>query len=260
MYFGMSEIVSTRTLTNRLKKKGGGVHLKVLMPNLTTASDIRLGTTPVGKVYAGTQQIWPLPSPGNDIIQQNTGIWSGTSMSVSVPGPTAPTSTMVFIIAGNTIVATPSGWTLRESQVNEMGHYLFTRMGSTNSWNITTNNGAGTWYVAEVASSTYEASASANDPTGSHEYATPTLTPLAGHRLLLASVASSSGDEIQRTISDWTDNFTEIADICNPTGDYPMQGVALRDVSTDGVTGYMTTASYSQGVGTRSAIIASFIL
>lgn len=194
------------------------------------------------------------------LLQQNSGIWSGTSMTVTLSGAMTPGSTLMLIVAGNTIVPTPAGWILRESQVNDMGHYLFTQSGGANSWNITTNNGAGTWYVAELAMATYEMGASANDPLGSHAYATPTLTPAAGHRLLCASVASSSGDEIQRTISDWTDSFTEVADVCNPTGDYPMQGVALRDMSADGTTGYMTTATYSQSVGTRSAIIASVIL
>ncbi|TAH31796.1 hypothetical protein EYC58_03915 [Candidatus Saccharibacteria bacterium] len=102
-------------------------------------------------------------------------------------------------------------------------------------------------------------SASAHDTNGSHLYTTPTLTPTAGPRLLLASVASLTTG-IASTITDWTDNFTEVADVCNPTSDYPMQGVAVRDVSADGMTGYMTTATYSQSVGTRSAMITSFIL
>lgn len=196
-------------------------------------------------------------APGG-ILQQNSGIWTGTAMSVSLPSATNATSTIALFVAGNTIVPTPAGWTLRESQVNWMGHYLFTVAGGVNSWNITTNSGLGTWYVAEVGAA-YEVSASAHDTNGSHLYTTPTLTPTAGPRLLLASVASLTTG-IASTITDWTDNFTEVADVCNPTSDYPMQGVAVRDVSADGMTGYMTTATYSQSVGTRSAIIASFIL
>ena len=190
------------------------------------------------------------------ILQQNSGIWTGTTMSVSLLGSTAPTSTITLIVAGNTIVPTPAGWTLRESQVEEMGQYLFTRTGGTNSWNITTNNGVGTWYAVEIGGA-YDISASAHNTDGSHEYATPALTPTAGPRLLLASIAGASPIGVY-TITDWTDSFTEMADLGNPTDDNPMQGVAVRTVTADGVTAYGTTATYSQSISTRSAIIASF--
>ena len=203
---------------------------------------------------------YPTSPAEQPITQHNSGIWTGTTMSVFLPASTAPSATLALIIASNTALSTPSGWTLRESQVNEMGHYLFTHLGGTNSWNITTNNGSGTWWVGEIAGATYDVSQSANNTAGSHEYRTPAIVPTVGSRLLMASVASCSGDEIVRTIIDWTDDFTEIADVCNPTWDYAMQGVAVHAVSADGVTGYATTASYSSGVGTRSAIITSFIL
>lgn len=194
------------------------------------------------------------------IIQQYSGIWTGTTMSVSLPGSTAPTSTIVLFVAGNTLVPTPAGWTLRESQVNEMGHYLFTRSGGTNSWSITTNSGMGTWYISEIANSTYDVSASANDMVGSMSYTTPTLTPTAGNRLLLASIGSNHGTDI-RTVDNWTDSFTEVADVCyTVSADYPMQGVAMRTVVADGSTGYQTSADYSLGVTIRTAIITAFTI
>ena len=192
------------------------------------------------------------------LVQQNSSIWTGTTMSVSLPSTTSPLSTIVLIIAGNTIVSTPSGWTLRESQVNMMGHYLFTRTGGTNSWNITTNSGAGTWYAAEVGGG-YETSLSDNDSGGDAWYTTPLLAPTVGNRLLVASIGSVSDEPYTvRTVSDWTNDFTGVADICNATADYPMQGVAARSVTTDGVTSYETTATYSINSTGRSAIITSF--
>lgn len=196
--------------------------------------------------------------PASGILQQNSGLWTGTSLAVTLPGSTSSSSIVALFVAGNTIVPTPAGWTLRESQVEEMGHYLFTRTGGTSSWNITTNNGVGTWYAAEIGGA-YDISASAHNTDGSHEYATPTLTPTAGSRLLLASIAGATAAGVY-TITDWTNSFTEVADLGNPTDDNPMQGVAVRTVTADGVTAYGATATYSQSVSTRSAIIASFTL
>lgn len=228
------------------------------MPNLNTASDIRLGTDQVTKVYLGLEQVWPSIPLG--IIQQNFGIWTGTTMSVTLPSSTSPASTLALFVAGSTIVPTPPGWTFRESQVEDMGHYLFTQAGGANSWNITTNNGAGTWYVVEIANSAYDTSASAHNTNGSHLYATPTVTPTVGQKLLLASIAGATTWGMC-TIDDWMDDFTEVADMASPAEpDYPMQGVAVRTVSADGITGYATTATYSPGVSTRSAIIAVFTL
>lgn len=207
--------------------------------------------------FASSWLVWSDPSTG--ILQQNSGTWSGATMAVTLPASTSPSSTLALFVAGNTTLSTPAGWTLKESQVEDIGHYLFTCSGGSNSWNITTNAGVGTWYVVELGGSVYDVSSSVHNTSGSYGYDTPVLTPTAGHRLLLASVSSASTDGA-RTITSWTDTFLEVADICNLTAENPMQGVAVRDISADGVTGYMTAATYSQSVGTRSAIIAAFTL
>ncbi len=194
------------------------------------------------------------------ILQQNTGIWTGTAMSVTLPAPTGPSSILALFVAGNTVVPTPAGWTLRQSQVNIMGHYLFTRSGGANSWNITTNNGAGTWYAVEIANSTYDSGASGNDPWDDGTYATPSLVPSAGSRLLIASIGSVTDTSLVRTVSEWTDGFAEVADICNPTSDYPMQGVATLSMTADGSASVMTGVTFSSLSVGRSAIIAAFIL
>ncbi len=231
------------------------------MPNLTTASDIRFGTTPVDKVYLGTEQVWPVVPTATGLIQQYSGIWIGTTMSVSLPTATNPSSTLALFVAGNTVVPTPSGWTARESQVNIMGHYLFTRAGGANSWNITTNDGLGTWYIAEIGGA-YETSASQNDMNLDDGYETLPLTPAAGPRLLVASLASVLDQPVVLTVDEWTGGFTEVADICSyPTTDNPMQGIAVRTVAADGITSYMTSALFApQQTFGRSAIISSFIV
>lgn len=193
------------------------------------------------------------------LLQQNFGVWTGTTMSVTLPSSTSPSSIVALFVAGNTTVPTPGGWTLRESQVNAMGHYLFTVPGGANSWSITTDAGLGTWYVAEIDGGTYDMSASANETSGAFPYTTPVLTPSAGNRLLLASVASLNVFN-SRTVDSWTDGFTEVADMCNEAADNPVQGVAERVVVADGIAGYQTTATFSDASSGRSAIIASFTL
>lgn len=209
-----------------------------------------------GVVAASYLEVAPL----SGILQQNTGTWSGTTMSVTLPSSTNPSSTLALFVAGNTIVPTPAGWTLRESQVNAMGHYLFTRSGGTNSWSITTNAGQGTWWVAEIANSTYDSGVSGNDPWDYGEYATPSLVPSAGSHLLIASIGSLTDTSLVRTVSGWTGGFAEVADICNPTSDYPMQGVATLSATADGVAGFMTGITFSSLSVGRSAIIGAFKL
>lgn len=194
------------------------------------------------------------------LVQQSSGTWSGTTMSVALPAPTHPASTLALIIAGNTTVPTPSGWTLREGQVNWMGHYLFTRSGGSNNWSIPTANGMGTWYVVEVGNATYGSSASANESWDYSEYATPSLVPSVGNCLLLASIASGTDTNIVRTLSGWTGGFVEVADICNPTGDYPMQGVAILSGTGDSIASFSTSATFSSLSVGRSAIITALTL
>ena len=62
------------------------------------------------------------------ILQSNSGTFSSSGdFSVSLPSAPAAGNLVVVEIAGNNIVATPSGWTLRTSQVNYMGHYFWDR-------------------------------------------------------------------------------------------------------------------------------------
>lgn len=194
------------------------------------------------------------------LVQSASGTWSGTTVAVSLATIPASTSTLVLIIAGNTTVTTPSGWTLRESRVDYMGHYLYTRTNvATTSWSVTTASGTGTWWLAEISHAAYEFSESANNPNIDVSYSTPFITPAAGERLLIASIGSTTELATARTISGWTEDFVEVDDICSATSDYPMQAIATRSASTDGTIAYGTTADYSGQSAGRSAIIASFV-
>ena len=185
------------------------------------------------------------------IIQSGSGTSSGSSFTVALPAASQPSSRVVVIVAGNTIVNTPSGWTLRTSQVNEMGHYLFDRAGGGSSWTFTNSAGQITWVAVEVANGAYDKSASANNPGGSLVYATPAIAPAPG-TVTVASIGSTSTAGV-RTVDSWTNGFVEVADLCYSGADYPMQGVAQ---ATGGAS---TQATYSLSSGGRSAIIASYV-
>ena len=195
------------------------------------------------------------------IVQQNTGTSTGTSFTVTLPAASNVSNRLVLIVGGNTVVTTLSGWTLRTSQVNYMGHYLYDKAGDgASSWGAWSNAaGQLTWVLLEVQGGAYDTAASANDGASGTAYNTPNLTPAAGTRIVLASIGSENANPQVRTVSGWTISFVELADLCQASADYPMQGVAALDnLSANGSTAYSTTATYSLNSTGRSALIASY--
>lgn len=190
------------------------------------------------------------------IIQQATGTWSGTSFTPALPAASLTGRSVVVFVAGNTTVTTPSGWALRTSQVNFMGHYLFDKPGDgTTGAAFTSAAGQGTWWILELAA-TFDIAASANDSTFATTYTTPNLTPSSGSRTLLASLGSLHATT-GRTFSGWTNSFVEQVDLFHPSADFPSQGGALLDVVASGAA-YSTSATYSLNNDGRSAIIAAY--
>ena len=197
------------------------------------------------------------------ILQQNSGLFndggaSSASFTVSLPSTTSATSRIVLIIAGNTTITTPSGFTLQASQVNWMGHYLYDCAGGAMSWTVTPSAaGQGTWYVAEVDNGAFINALGANNAGTGTTYSTLSLTPTSGERVLFASIGGMSSTVV-RTVSGWTGSFVEEADRSVTTNDRPMQGVATRTVTANGSTAYSTTTTYSATSTGRSALIASY--
>lgn len=229
------------------------------MPPLNTASALRLGTTTITKAYLGDVQVWPTEGAGDGggILQQASGTWTGATMEVSLPSATLGTSTIALFVMGNTLIATPAGWILRRSEVNNMGHYLFTRDGGgTNSWSIPSAH-AGTWYVAEIGNGEYDTSASANNTGVSTTYATPNLVPTVGTRLMIASVGGANDGA--NSVTSWMNTFTEVADLYVDAMDRPAHAVATYTGNVNGSDSYSTTATYQAITGSRTAIIASFV-
>lgn len=198
------------------------------------------------------------------IVQQNTGLRTDAAanpFTVTLPGTTVTGNRVILVVAGNTTVTTPAGFTLRASQVAQMGHYLFDGPPGAASWSVTAAAGQLTWWVAEVVGGTFDIAAGANSGTVlGTTYATPALVPTAGTRLLLASIGSlTTSGGAARTISGWTNSYTEQADICQPTADAPMQGIAVIDNTTrDGVANTSTGGTFTL-TSKSSALIASYV-
>jgi hypothetical protein len=171
----------------------------------------------------------------------------------------------VLIVAGSATITTPAGWTLRTSQVANEGHYWFERSGVSVTSVALTGGSASpeTWWMVEIAGGVYQLATGQNNVASGTTYNTPSITPTAGTKILLASIGSASnvlGDNIVRTASGWTSSFVEQIDICQPSSDYPMQGGAiLPDFTADGVAAYSTTATYSSASTGRSALIGSYV-
>lgn len=196
------------------------------------------------------------------IVQQNTGVFNGTSFTASLTAASDAANCVILVVAGNTTVTTPASWNLRASQVNFMGHYWFDLAGSVTSVAVSNAAGQGTWVMAEIAAGTFDVVASANAAASNTTYTTPTTTPTAGVRIVLASVGSVATGGASRTITAWNSSFLEIADLCQTTGatDAPMQGVAIRDALTvNGSTGFSTQATFSAASTGRTAIIAAYV-
>lgn len=194
------------------------------------------------------------------IAQQNTGTFNGTSFTVSLPSASSASNLIFIIVSGNTIINTPANTTLRTSQVNWAGYYVYDRAGGASSWDFTCGAGLGTWYAAEIQSGAFQSALSQNDTSGSVQYATPILTPTAGTRTIFAGLGSLHDAGLARTISGWTNGFIEQGDVTTTGGDSPMQGVAVLDnLTASGSTPYDAAGTFSLSSIGRSSSISSYV-
>ena len=173
------------------------------------------------------------------------------NFSVTLPAASSSANLLVVTIAGNMTVATPSGWTLRTSQVNDMGHYMWTRQGDGASSYTFNATGQGVWYIAEVAAGTYLTASGQNNVASASTYTTTSLTPTAGDRTMIASIGSLTPNNTNRTASAWLNSYVEESDFVQPTADRPMQATASLDVTANGSTAYSTGCTFSRNLDAK---------
>jgi hypothetical protein len=193
------------------------------------------------------------------VVQQNSGLFNGTSAVVTLPSATSSANLLVISIGADVTMQTLAGWTLRTSQVNDMGHYMWTKQGDgASSWTFTADGALpGAWYIEEITDGTYINATGQNNVTSQTTYGTTTLTPTAGQRRMLASIGSLHNSSV-RTLSGWTNSYVEQSDQCSNVPARPLQGTAALEATADGVTGYSTTATYSLTNTSKSALHGAF--
>jgi len=198
------------------------------------------------------------------IVQQASGTSTGGgNFTVALPAASSAANLVVVSIVSDSVIATPSGWTLRASQVNNVGHYLWDRAGGSSSYtfNLATA-GQIAWQITEIQGGVFDKAVSANNVANATSYAAPPITPAAGQKILLLSFGAQkyfSGVPSAFTYSGspTTDSFQTFAVTDNTT-----QGAAHLDIpSATGSTAYNFTATNgasSTQIASWSAIVASY--
>jgi len=186
---------------------------------------------------------------------------ASTTWTVSRSTGTYGTGTVLVVaIIGNTVFNTPSGWTARTAAVNTMGLYVFdkTAAGEASINFVCSAAGTGQWYAWELsAGSTYLTSQATEIATTASTVALPTLTPTAGNRHMLGVGGGNFSSAV--TVTGWSNSYLPFNGGRATAGDFTFSGNADRDMTTDGVTGVTSTATFSTGVNQRAAIHAAYI-
>jgi hypothetical protein len=181
------------------------------------------------------------------VLDRNSGTFNGTSFNVTrSTGSFGTGTTIVVAVFGNTVINTPSGWTQRTSSVVSIGLYSFEKAGAGESSIAFTNAaGSGTWFAWELsAGSSWVGGQAAQAASTVTSYASPSVTPSAGNRHMLAVVGGNGGGGVRNVIS-FSDSFTERADQQVTAGDWTFAAAADLDVTANGSTAYTTTATFN---------------
>lgn len=193
------------------------------------------------------------------VVQSNSGtVSSATSFNATLPSASNAANRVIVFALCNVTIATPSGWTLRDSQVVSLAHYMWDRAGDgASSWSFTHASGHTVWIALEIGQGSYVTSGSAQAGAGgATTTTTPSITPSAGYRINLAAIGSFDVTPPGPTVSGWTNGFTELFDVQQSTGF--TQALAYLEQSTGGSTAYSTGVTFSVSTEFASRIIASY--
>lgn len=198
------------------------------------------------------------------ILDRNSGTFNGsTSAVITRSSGSFGTGTVVVVaIFSNTTWQTLSGFTQRTNSVSSMGLYSYDKAGAGEaSFTFTANaSGMGVWFCWELSSgsSWVTGSAAQTDPAGA-SYTSPSITPSAGDRHLLAIVGGNGG-AVAKNVTSWSDSFTEWADAqAALTGDGTFAAAADRDVTANGSTAYSTTGTFNSTVSVRGGFTLAYV-
>jgi putative cell wall-binding protein len=220
------------------------------------------GTTPAGAVGACAVTVTtpggtsgPVTFTFAGVVQQasgNTGTTTPASVTATLPAGTVAGNTVLLVVVADATVATPAGFTLDASQVNNNGHFVFRKVavaGETSFTFAPAVAASAAWYVAEVtglAASPLDQTASTGTNVATPTISTGTTAATAqAEEFLLGSAGASLFGAPAPSFSGWTNGFVEVADTgtTKPAGTNVSLGVATRTATAVGT--YGTTATLS---------------
>lgn len=198
----------------------------------------------------------------------------GTSTLATVTAAFSVTPTngnlIVLRFAADDYNGTPNtGWTQSTGMEQQTYHggYLWWKIasGGSNSFQYTIGSATNSsWTLEEwsgLEASPYDTSNGQSAVSSSGSYTTPSITPSAGDRLLLAALGSSnSSGDMSADLTGWTNSFagTACSGPASATGTRVNIGGAYLAVTANGSTSYSTGASFPFTKQSHSGMIIAF--
>lgn len=188
------------------------------------------------------------------LVQSKTGTSSGGTVNPTFDSAPASGNLIVLaFIANNDGGSVDSGWTESSNMriLDWVRGFLWWRIsnGSNPPGSYTFTAGVkSTWMLMEFSGLTgtpYDVSLSQGDHVGGNTWTTPSLTPTAGDRLIVAVVGGQAEhDESGFSVSSWTNSFTAIGSVgSTEASEAHIMGAAYRTLTADGSTSYSTGAT-----------------
>lgn len=207
------------------------------------------------------------------IVQSAEG--TSTLATVTASFATTPTNGNIIVLcfAADDYNGTPNaGWTQSTGMAIEGGSYhggyvwWKVASGGSNSFQYTIGSASpSAWVLLEISGldgSPYDVSNGQYVNASGYQYTTPSITPSAGDRFVVAAFGGSnaaSGD-ISGDFVNWTNSFTHALSAGNPgtSGTRDCIGVGYRSVTANGSTSYSTGVDFPNTVQSRSGMIIAF--
>mgnify|MGYP001267600665 CR=1 FL=1 len=203
-------------------------------------------------------------------VQSAEGTSTLATVTASFPSTPTDGNLIVLRFAADDYNGTPNtGWTQSTGMEQQTYHggYLWWKIasGGSNSFQYTIGSATNSsWTLEEwsgLEASPYDTSNGQSAVSSSGSYTTPSITPSAGDRLLLAALGSSnSSGDMSADLTGWTNSFT--GSICSgpasASGTRDNIGGAYLAVTANGSTSYSTGASFPFTKTSHSGLIIAF--
>jgi hypothetical protein len=193
------------------------------------------------------------------VVQINSGANNApgsATQSATLAGAATANNQILLVVGADDYANTPpTDFTQHTGCEQEtfLGHYLWrsTAAGGETSINYTLGTASpSAWIIAEVSgldsATPYDTSNGQFAQSSATSYTTPTITPTAGDRLLVATIGGSLNSAFTSGMGSWLNSFTEQADVWTVLGSGTRDsiGLAILSVTANGSTGYSSGATW----------------